>query len=128
MTEIAKDRPPKNRVPEISLKKLKQLWSTQRTTEEIAIQLKVSLSYLHTFARRHNLPKRVHIKRPGRPAGVAEIDPTPEEIIMRAAECRARWTDADYSRNCCYKTQPVEMQSYSFDGRFTAFKEIRREV
>lgn len=128
MTEIAKDRPAKNQVPDIPLKKLKQLWETQRTTEEIAIHLKVSLSYLHTLARRHNLPKRTHIKRRGRAEWVAEVDPTPAEILLRAAECRARWTDADYSRNCCYKTKPVEMQSYSFDGRFVAFTEIRREA
>ena len=126
MTEIAKDRPAKNRVPEIPLKKLKQIWGTQRTTEEIAIQLKVSLSYLHTLASRHNLPKRTHIQRT-RP-GLGEIDPTPEEIEVRAAEVRARWTAAEHNRNCCYKSQPVEMQSYSFDGRFVAFTEIRREA
>lgn len=128
MTEIAKDRPAKNNVPEIPVKKLKQLWETQRTTEEIAIQLRVSLTYLHTLARRHNLPKRTHVQKVRRKHGEKEIDPTPEEIIARAAEVRARWTPAEHFRNCCYKTQPVEMQSYSFDGRFVAFSEIRREA
>ena len=128
MTEIAKDRPTKNNVPEIPVKKLKQLWETQRTTEEIAIQLRVSLTYLHTLARRHNLPKRTHVQKVRRKNGEKEIDPTPEEIIARAAEVRARWTSDEHRRNCCYKSPPVEMPSYSFDGRFVVFNEIRREA
>lgn len=126
MTEIAKDRPAKKDVPEIPLKKLRQLWSTQRPTEEIAIYFKVSLAYLYSFAKRHDLPRRTHVAR-RRPESV-EPDPTPEEIALRAAEVRARWTTEEYTRNCCYKPKRVEMQTYSFDGRFVAFNEIHRDV
>lgn len=118
MTEIATDRPSKGCVPEISLKKLKQLWKTRRTTKEIAILLQVSLAYLHTFARRHNLPKRVHIARK---ANEKEIDPTPEEIALRAAEVRARWTDSDYRKNSCYKPKKVEIRNYAFNRQTVAF-------
>jgi hypothetical protein len=126
MTEIAKDRPAKNQVPEIPLKKLRQLWGTQRTTEDIAVVLRISLPYLHMLARRHSLPARTHVRQQRQ--RVIEIDPTPEEIVARAAECRARWSDADYNRSCGYKPRPVELQSYSFDGRFVAFTEIRRDA
>lgn len=128
MPEIAKDRPAKGDVPEISLKRLKQLWTTQRSTEEIAIQLKVSLPYLQAFARRHNLPKRVHVRRQPRKKGVAEVDPTPEEIIARAAECRARWSENEYARNGGGRHKRVEIRSYAFDGRSFCFSEITNDA
>jgi hypothetical protein len=126
MTELTKDRPIKIRVPKIPLKKLKQLWETQRKTEEIAVHLGISTSHLHTLAKRHNLPKRTHLNVKRR--GTADVDPTPEEIAIRAAECRARWTDADYNRSHCYKSGSVEMKSYSFDSRSFAFSVISREA
>lgn len=130
MIEPAKDRPLKRHVPEISRKKLKQLWKTQRKTEEIAILLNVSLPYLQALARRYKLPKRLHIehRRGRKPNGTPEIDPTPEEIMTRAAEMRARWTERDYERNNCYKVEPVSIRSYSFDGRMVGFAEIHRDA
>jgi hypothetical protein len=126
MPEIAKDRPAKGDVPDISLKKLRQLWTTQRTTEEIAIQLKISLTYLHTLARRHSLPKRVHVQQ--RKKGTAEIDPTPEEIVARAAECRSRWTEQEYARNGGGRHKRVELRSYSFDSRSFCFSEMTHDA
>lgn len=118
MTEIATDRPSKGCVPEISLKKLKQLWKTRRSTEEIAILLQVSSAYLQAFARKHNLPKRVHIARR---ANEKEVDPTPEEIAIRSAEVRARWTDREYQKNACHKPKQVEIRTYAFNRQSVEF-------
>jgi hypothetical protein len=128
MPKIAKDRPAKGDIPDIPLKKLRQLWTTQRATEEIAILLKVSLPYLQAFARRHNLPKREHVNRQPRKNGVAEVDPTPEEIVARAAECRARWTDNEYARNGGCRHKRVELRSYSFDSRSFCFSEMAQDA
>jgi len=122
MTEIAKDRPPKGKPPRISITQLKKLWLTNKTTEEIAVSLRISLSYLQSFARQHGLPKRTHVPRKRiRPAG--EIDPTPEEIIARCAEVRARWTEREWNRNL-FRPKPVEIQQYSYDSRTGIFSDV----
>jgi electron transfer flavoprotein alpha/beta subunit len=126
MTEIAKDRPAKGVIPEIPFKKLRQLWLTQRKTEEIATELQVSLPYLYTLAKRYNLPKRTHVKKTMRPRGSKEVDPTPEEIVARAAEVRARWTEQEYARNSCYKPQRAELKTFMFHNATTSFLETSR--
>lgn len=126
MTEIAKDRPAKGAIPDIPLKKLQQLWFTQRKTEDIAIELQVSLAYLYALAKRYSLPKRTHVKKTIRPRAKKEVDPTPEEIIARAAEVRARWTKQEYERNSCYKVQRAELKTFAFINTTTSFAEISR--
>lgn len=126
MTEIAKDRLAKGVIPEIPFKKLRQLWLTQRKTEDIAVELQVSLPYLYTLAKRYNLPKRTHVKKTLRPRGKKEIDPTPEEIIARAAEVRARWTEQEYARNSCYKVQHAELKTFIFHNSTTSFSQTGR--
>jgi hypothetical protein len=126
MTEIAKDRPAKGAIPDIPPKKLRQLWLTQRKTEDIAIELQVSLPYLYTLAKRYSLPKRTHVKKTTRPRTQKEVDPTPEEIIARAAEVRERWTEKEYERNSCYKVQRAELKTFVFQNTTTSFAEVSR--
>ena len=61
-----------------------QLWNSDMVKAEICQRLGVSVSHLSVLAKRHHLPKRRPVKCQ------SDVDPTPEEIEERAAECRAR--------------------------------------
>jgi hypothetical protein len=61
-----------------------KLWASDMVKAEICQRLGVSVSHLSVLAKRHHLPKR-------KPAQCQpDVDPTPEEIEERKAECRAR--------------------------------------
>ena len=72
----------------VPLHQLHRLWHhSDLRAEEVAIELGVSLSSVRRLVRQHKVgPRpRVALQRMR-----AQPDPTPEEIIERAAECRAR--------------------------------------
>lgn len=66
---------------------LYRLWHSdprEVSTTEIARQLGVSASTLYKYAELHKLSKRERVYRD------LTVDPTPEEIEQRAAECREK--------------------------------------
>lgn len=83
--------PNKKRTAELScvdLERLEQLWRySDLRTEDVAIELGVSPSSVRRLVARHRIGRRP-------PIALARMreqpDPTPEEIVQRAAECRAR--------------------------------------
>lgn len=68
-----------------SVELLTQLWAAGKTHKEIAGALGCADGYVCKLCRRHGLPKRRRKYTPPVP-----VDPTPEEIRDRAAECRAK--------------------------------------
>lgn len=63
---------------------LHQMWMAGETCEAIGKRLGVSTSTAHKLAQRYKLPKRP------KPMRTKTVDPTPEEIEIRKAECRAK--------------------------------------
>jgi hypothetical protein len=92
------------------------LWNRNVEVRVIAERLQVREGYVSNLAKRYGLPKRdrrtlcQHTER----ETVAEDDPTPEEILDRAAELRARRKDQQHR-------QHVEIRAYHFDGRSSTF-------
>lgn len=68
----------------VDLALLFQLWHSELVKDEIARRLGISVSHLSVLKNKHHLPKRSTARRQ------CDVDPTPEEIEERAAECRAR--------------------------------------
>jgi len=69
---------------DVDVAKLFKLWHSETETPDIAVELGVSISTLHTLRQKHGLPKRP------RAAVMLVADPTPDEIAKRARECRER--------------------------------------
>lgn len=69
---------------EIDVPLLFRLWSEGVSCEVIGRELGISASQVSVLRKRHGLPNR-----PKRPTHTAP-DPTPEEIEIRKAECRAK--------------------------------------
>jgi hypothetical protein len=63
---------------------LRRLWAAGETCEVIAAALGCPISYVWDLRDRYGLPSR----RKQKPDG--SVDPTPEQIAERAAECRRR--------------------------------------
>ena len=74
------------RAKPIDVPLLFRLWAEGVGTDEIAVQLGVSISTLWLLRKRHALPPRTPRERAAR----AMNDPTPEEIADRARECHER--------------------------------------
>ena len=69
---------------QINVPLLFELWHSELETADIAIRVGVSQCTLNELRKRHGLPKRRRV------AVMLVADPTPEEIEMRARECRER--------------------------------------
>ena len=63
---------------------LTQLWMAGETAEAISKRFGVSYSTICEWSKRYKLPKRE------KPQPHRAGDPTPEEIVERARECRER--------------------------------------
>jgi transposase-like protein len=63
---------------------LQRLWAAGKTHIEIAAALGCAEKQVEQLRRRHALPRRPRKQAP------VTVDPTPEQIAERAAECRAR--------------------------------------
>lgn len=76
-------RPGQHRNVDVPL--MYRLWADHGMQKwEIAKRLGISESLLSSLAKRHHLPARP------KPQVVLVVDPTPEEIAIRARECRER--------------------------------------
>lgn len=90
---------------------LEQLWAAGASHCEIAAALGVHEGYVKTLKTRHKLPSR----------NPPEIDPTPEEIAERAAECRARHLEAMRAKKhgkkavALYRSEPPGIRLYTRD-------------
>lgn len=61
-----------------------QLWHSDSVKDEIARRLGISVSHLSVLKNKHKLPTRTTARRQ------CDVDPTPEQIEERKAECLAR--------------------------------------
>ena len=61
-----------------------RMWTEGVPSQVIAERLGVCMSTLHALRQRHKLPKRSVVRR------VKPKDPTPEELQVRARECREK--------------------------------------
>jgi len=68
----------------VDVAKLFRMWHSEIETPGIAVELGVSVSTLVALRKKYALPKR-----PRRAVKLVP-DPTPEEIVKRAKECRER--------------------------------------
>lgn len=73
------------------LAKLFRLWGSRLSNSEVAIAMGFSVSTLKVLARKHHLPNRRIIERDR----ARTPDPTPEEILERAAAVRRLWSVDD---------------------------------
>lgn len=89
-----------------SVAKLRQLWAAGKTHVEIAAALCCPTAYVAELVARHQLPKRRRAYHAPK-----DIDPTPEEIAERAAECRAKRPDPAVP-----KDERFSIPRYSWDG------------
>jgi len=113
---------PKKRTNKIVLLDVLRWWHGELPTEEIAKKLKVTHAALQEFARRNKLPRRTHVPR--RSPNTKIVDPTPEEIAERAAEVRARRTEAENERLSFYKSHRVEIRQYAYSSQTGIFSEM----
>lgn len=105
---------------ELVLLNVLMVWHTKLTIEEVAKKLRVTPEVLLEFVQRNNLPKRPHDPRKKR---AKMVDPTPEEIAARAAECLAKRADDD--KNATYeKPKRVEIKQYAYSSRTGIFTEM----
>jgi hypothetical protein len=72
----------------VSTPELFRLWNSDLTRLEVCEKLGISIKQLYTLARKYSLPKKsnVYVCDDG------PESPTAEEIKMRAAEIRKKWT------------------------------------
>lgn len=76
-------------------KKVRELWTTERSNADIAAELGLSLLQLYAAGRKLKLRDRsVYVNR----AYEKSADPTPEEIAERCAEIRAEWPAGEEDR------------------------------
>jgi transposase len=68
----------------IDLSELWKMWDGGVPTRDIAAHFGVKTSTIYLIQKTYDLPDRGRICKP------KDVDPTPEEIAQRAAECRAR--------------------------------------
>lgn len=111
----------KQRTKPLIMLEVLTLWHTDLPTDEIAKKLRVTTSALQDFGRRNKLPRRTHVPRR---AQSKIIDPTPEEIVERAAEVRAMRTASENARLTNYKQKPVEIKQYAYSSRTGMFTEM----
>lgn len=103
----------------VDVPNLFRLWASDISDDELCIALRIVRATMTRLARRYGLPPRLHAKgdtqrRPD--------DPTPEEIVERAAIERSRWTPEEEERRAVGRGRRVEVTNYSFDGRQCAFR------
>ena len=73
---------------------LHEAWLAGETYDQMAKRFGVSSSTIHVWSRRYKLPRRP------KPMPHRSVDPTPEEIAERAAECRARHLAERRAESC----------------------------
>jgi hypothetical protein len=74
--------------------RIRELWADDRLmTKEVASKLGLTMTTLYRESKRLGLPKRYSGKRQ-----VCELDPSPEEIEIRAAAVRAGWSMTERRR------------------------------
>lgn len=84
---------------QVDSKLLFALWESELKNDEIAERLGMTRSQLFGTARRFLLPPRPKNRAANR-TGAKLVDPTPEEILERAAAIRANWTPEIRAQRC----------------------------
>jgi hypothetical protein len=102
-----------------TVKDLFRLWFSTATDDEVCIELRIVRATMAKLARKYGLPARLHAKADGqrRPD-----DPTPQEIVERAAIERSRWSPEERERRIVGGSRRVEVADYAYDGRQCAFR------
>ena len=112
----------KHRTDKLVLLDVLKFWNTDLPTTVIAKKLNVTQKELQAYGRRNKLPRRPHATQ--QRTRKRMIDPTPEEIAARAAECRAWRTEKENKKFTTKCQQPVTARQYGYIACDNVFVEI----
>lgn len=104
---------------EVNVQELFRLWHSEMTNTELCEHFQITGGSLWSLRKKHGLPIRPRVTN--RDTLRRPDDPTPEEIVERAAECRARRTKEEKRRMEKMGRTEWEMPAYAFNGRDMAF-------
>ena len=104
----------------MDVKELFRAWHSSMSNSELCRHLRVTSGTLWSLGKKYGLPHRGTL-----PGGkrTQQVDPTPEEIAERAAECRARRPVEEQARDEAAGRCRWEMPCYAFSRRDLAFSE-----
>jgi len=119
MSAVGTDSPPRGK--QLILLEVLTMWRSDLSISRIAKKLHITTGRLREYAALNNFPPRPDTAKK---AKKKEVDPTPEEIQIRAAEVRARRTPEEDRRLSGNRYRRVEIRQYDFDGRNNTFSEI----
>jgi len=119
MSAVGTDLPPRSK--QLILLEVLTLWHSNLSISRIAKKLHITRERLREYAALNKFPPRPDTAKK---APQKEVDPTPEEIQIRAAEIRARRTPEENRRLSGGRYRRVEIRQYAFDGRNNSFMEI----
>jgi len=83
-------------------------WYSGKSADEIATKYGTNKSRIYSLARKHHLPARGRGKTP------ESESPTAEEIEIRSAEVRSRWSERERERRIVGGPQSVKWRPPSF--------------
>jgi hypothetical protein len=87
---------------------LSREWHSGKSAEEIAAKYGTNKSRIYSLARKHHLPARGRGETPG------SESPTAEEIEIRAAEVRSRWSEQERERRIVGGSRSVHWKPPAF--------------
>jgi hypothetical protein len=99
-----------------------ELWKSTESIPSIAIIVRMSQRQLKALAAANKWPHKPKIERRGH----QEEDPTVEEIMARAAQCRANWSEAETeSRDVGPKRVDFKAPTFSYNAQHSSFDRLR---
>lgn len=95
----------------VSVRDFTKLWRSDRTVEDVAVEIGVTPDEVRAIAKQCNL-------KPKKSDGP---DISPEELQQRAAEVRAGWSEQERRQRIVYKTRSAGFHTYQYDSRTGIF-------
>jgi hypothetical protein len=103
--------------PKINVVDLFKLWRSELSPAEICARLNISRSQLTRLQQQHKLPKKPITRSRQQP-----VDPTPEEIALRALEEQKNWSEAEReSRRVGPRRTGWQIPAFTYDRRNFSF-------
>lgn len=99
-----------------------ELWKSTESIPSIAIIVRISPRQLKALAAAKKWPPKLKLARRCH----QDEDPTVAEIMARAAQCRANWSEAETeSRDVGPKRVDFKAPTYSYNARYSSFDGLR---
>lgn len=118
---------------EFDVAEMFRLWASELKNDEIAERLGITRGQMWSLSRRLKLPQRPdHLRAWCENTGRTKDDPSPEEIVQRAAEVRAGWDDATRLQRTVGRVNrryeiPAFRCSANTAGRHVSFARVNHE-